>query len=105
MKTISIANDFSVFPGGRVPADGPYSGEEFRNIFLMPIFAGTEKVTIDFDNARGYSSSFLEEAFGGLLREGIAPERIREQLCFKSSRPSIINEVNRYIDAQAQRQS
>lgn len=103
MRTISIAKDFSVFPGGRVPEDGPFSGQEFRDKFLLPIFSGTEKVEIDFDNVRGYGSSFLEEAFGGLLRKGIPLDKIRSQLTFKSSRESVINEVNRYINEQAQR--
>ena len=65
MKKISIANDFSVFPGGREPIDGPFSGQEFRDNFLLPIFTNNEKVIIDFDGVRGYGSSFLEEAFGG----------------------------------------
>lgn len=104
MKTISIAKDFSVFPGGRIPDDGPFSGEEFRDKFLMPIFSGSEKVVIDFDNVRGYGSSFLEEAFGGLLRKGISLNKIREQILFKSSKDSIIKEINRYMEAQANRQ-
>lgn len=99
MRTISIARHFSIYPGGRTPEDGPHSGEEFRDEYLMPIFGSDESVTIDFDGVRGYGSSFLEEAFGGLVRRGIDAEHIRKQLQFKSSKPSIINEVNRYIDA------
>ena len=99
MRTISIARHFSIYPGGRTPEDGPHSGEEFRNRYLLPIFDSDETVTIDFDGVRGYGSSFLEEAFGGLVRQGISAKRIRTQLEFKSSKPSITNEVNRYIDA------
>ena len=35
MKTINIANDFSVFPGGRYRSDGEFSGEEFRDNILI----------------------------------------------------------------------
>ncbi|MBD5647992.1 MAG: STAS-like domain-containing protein [Desulfovibrio sp.] len=97
-RLISIAQDFSVYPGGRIPADGPFSGEEFRNDYLLPIFNSNEHVTIDFDNVRGYGSSFLEEAFGGLVRSGISPARIREQIIFKSSKDSIVSEIWRYIN-------
>ena len=88
MKTISIAKDFSVYPGGRTPDDGPNNGEKFRNLFLAPIFETNEKVKIDFDDVRGYGSSFLEEAFGGLVRIGIPKERIFAQLQLCASRVS-----------------
>lgn len=98
MKIISIAHDFSVYPGGRTPADGPNSGENFREQHLVPIFSSTDKVIIDFDGVRGYGSSFLEEAFGGLVRRGIDKELILSQLVFQSSKDSIVSEVKRYIN-------
>ncbi len=99
MRTISIAKEFSIYPGGRVPSDGLFSGEDFRENFLLPIFQGTEKVIIDFDGTRGYGSSFLEEAFGGLVRRGIKKEQIFSQLVFQSGKESLIAEVKRYINA------
>lgn len=101
MRTISIARNFSVYPGGRTPEDGPFSGAEFRDNFLLPVFNSDEVVAIDFDNVRGYGSSFLEEAFGGLIRKGIRQEQIHAQLKFKSKKQSIINEINRYIATAA----
>lgn len=97
MKVISIAKDFSVYPGGRTPEDGLFSGQEFRDTMLMPIFSGNEQVQIDFDGVRGYGSSFLEESFGGLVRNGIPKDRIHDMLRFCSTKDSIIAEVNRYI--------
>lgn len=97
MKTISIAKDFSVYPGGRTPEDGPYSGKEFREKLLLPIFNSNEKVAVEFDGVRGYGSSFLEEAFGGLVRRGIPKERIYSQIVLRSSKDSILSEVKRYI--------
>lgn len=67
--TISIANDFSEFPGGRYPEDGPFNGTTFRNKHLVPHFRDGKNVVVSFDNVAGFGSSFLEEAFGGLVRE------------------------------------
>ncbi|TPW33867.1 STAS-like domain-containing protein [Oecophyllibacter saccharovorans] len=58
-------------PGGRFKRFGPGSGEEFRDDHLLPALkkAGDGRVTVILDSRRGYGSSFLEEAFGGLIRE------------------------------------
>ena len=100
MVKISIAKDFSVFPGGRTPDDGPYSGQQFRDDFLVPAMSGSEpdKIEIYFDGVRGYGSSFLEEAFGGLIRKGYSKHDILSKFTFVSSKSSVITEVMRYID-------
>lgn len=71
MKTINIAKDFSPSPAGRFPNDGPYNGERFRDEFLAPALRGSGDVTVILDGVSGFGSSFLEEAFGGLIRTGI----------------------------------
>ena len=68
-KTIKIASDFSKFPGGRYRSDGSYSGEAFREDILLPAISSNEVVQIILDDVKGYGSSFLEEAFGGLVRK------------------------------------
>lgn len=72
--TIVVARDFSRYPGGRYKADGEFSGEAFREEKLLPALREAEavdaRVVVDIDGAAGYPSSFLEEAFGGLVREG-----------------------------------
>ena len=76
-RIINIATDFSRYPGGRLLTDGLYSGERFRKEYLLPVLKSGEHAKIKFDGARGYGSSFLEEAFGGLVREeGIEPDKI-----------------------------
>lgn len=70
IKTINIANDFSLFPAGRVISDGPYSGEKFRRDHLIPALEQYEKLVVTLDGVKGYPSSFTEEAFGGLVRDG-----------------------------------
>ena len=66
--SISIAKDFSEFPGGRLPADGPFNGTVFREEFLVPHLREGMYVVVSFDGVAGFGSSFLEEAFGGLVR-------------------------------------
>jgi len=67
---IDIASEFSVTPAGRFYSDGPDSGERFREEFLVPALRSPEPITIKIDGTAGYGSSFLEEAFGGLVRGG-----------------------------------
>lgn len=72
--TIVVARDFSRYPGGRYKVDGEFSGEAFREEKLVPALREANdtrgRVVVDIDGAAGYPSSFLEEAFGGLVREG-----------------------------------
>jgi len=70
MKTINIANDFSDTPLGRSEEDGDFNGSRFRDEFLRPALDKENKVVVEIDGVEGYGSSFLEEAFGGLVRKG-----------------------------------
>ncbi len=69
---IEIAKDFSPYPGGRYIADGRFSGEEFREDLLWPAIQDVpskyDRIVVVLDGAAGYPASFLEEAFGGLVR-------------------------------------
>ncbi len=95
---ISIANQFSPTPAGRYETDGPFAGEAFREKFLRPALAKDGTVTINLDGAAGYGSSFLEEAFGGLVRAGWSPSTLRTRLVIQSSRPSYIERIWSYIE-------
>ena len=72
MIQINIARDFSDAPGGRYINEGKYSGEQFREEILLPQYElaekKNEKLEINFDGCWGFGTSFLEEAFGGLVR-------------------------------------
>ncbi|MBO9482237.1 MULTISPECIES: STAS-like domain-containing protein [Gammaproteobacteria] len=93
-----IGIDFNAFPGGRFIADGPASGEEFRDQHLARLVAENDKVVIYFDNAMGYGSSFLEEAFGGLVRKKIiAREELLKKLDLRTEQDSVKNSVIEYI--------
>ncbi len=70
---IVIAKDFSQAPGARYESEGPNSGEKFRNDILVPKYKEAvengEILEIDLDGCYGFATSFLEESFGGLVRE------------------------------------
>lgn len=70
MNTIKIAKDYSDTPLGRFPDDGKFNGTTFRDGYLRPALEKGGKVIVDIDDVEGYGSSFLEEAFGGLVRNG-----------------------------------
>ena len=97
MKTINIANDFSVFPGGRYRSDGEFSGEEFRDNILIPALQKYQQVIVELDGTRGYGSSFLEEVFGGLVREGYDRKFIKAHLTLSSNREGLKKEIFSYI--------
>lgn len=98
MITIEIAKQFSRYPAGRYIKDGPYSGELFRKKFLEPNLPIHEKIIIELDGARGYGSSFLEEAFGGLVRKGFPKEELRKKLDVRATNKSLTAEIFDFID-------
>lgn len=73
MIRIKISTDFSDIPGGRLKKEGKHSGEEFRDELLLPKYQEAEEndteLEVDFDDCYGFGTSFLEEAFGGMVRE------------------------------------
>lgn len=97
MYVVNIANDFSPYPGGRYPEDGKFSGQEFRDNFLIPRLEANEPFIVQLDGTRGYGSSFLEEAFGGLVRCGYAAEKVLHLIKFESVRNSLKQEIIGYI--------
>lgn len=103
VKLINIGRDFSRYPAGRKSERGPYSGERFRNEFLLPPLYRGEKVVVELDDTAGYGSSFLEEAFGGLLRNGITLDQANQMIELVSDDPSLVSEIRGYMFKQSQR--
>ncbi|MFQ2015575.1 MULTISPECIES: STAS-like domain-containing protein [Aeromonas] len=68
-KHINIVRDFSKSPYGRYPSDGEWNGEFFRKNLLVPALKNYEKVVVDLTGYNRYGRSFIDEAFGGLIRE------------------------------------
>ncbi|NNT92278.1 STAS-like domain-containing protein [Stutzerimonas nitrititolerans] len=102
---IDIPKDFSRHPAGRYIEDGPYNGELFRREFLEKPLRRHEMIEVKLDGARGYGSSFLEEAFGGLTRMGFSPEEILKYLIIKTSNPVLMRQITNYIRDGLSRES
>lgn len=66
---VNVAKQFTKLPGLRYIRLGRFSGEEFRQTFLIQPLRHGKTVIVELDGVRGYGSSFLEEAFGGTIRE------------------------------------
>lgn len=83
--TISIAKDYSAFPAGRVPEDGDFDGQTFREEILLPklkeaIDEGAQ-LLVSLDDLQSCGSSFLDSAFGGLIRyDGIAKHELERTM-------------------------
>ena len=99
---IKIAKEFSKEPFGRYPEDGKSNGTKFREDFLIKSLEKYEVIEINFDDAEGYGSSFLDEAFGGLVRHHKfkAKELKNRLILISTDDPSIVDEVWGYIDGK-----
>lgn len=102
MVTFKISSQFSEFPAGRYPEDGPFNGERFREEIIIPLLSQHDQVTFDLDGTEGYGSSFLDEAFGGLVRHhNLTLETLRNRLHFIAEEDdSFIDEIWEYIATQ-----
>lgn len=98
MLLIDIGEVFSKYPAGRHPQDGKYNGETFRKKFLEEPLSQSQKVTIEFDKAVSYGSSFLEEAFGGLVRTAKFDNDTIKSIELVSADSFLIDEIKTYIN-------
>ena len=102
--TLDIARQFSTEPVGRYVKDGLHSGEVFRETLLRPALDKAEIVEIVLDGTEGYGSSFLEEAFGGLVRHGFRADELLRRLSFVSNEdPTLVDEITDYVRQQGTR--
>ena len=81
-RIITVGTDYSAAPGGRFADHGPHSGQDFRDNVLAPALKdGKDHLTVFLDGTAGYAGSFLEEAFGGLIRVcHFAPDDLAKRL-------------------------
>lgn len=105
MKTIYVKN-FSTTPGPRKEIIGPFSGERFREEVLLKEIRENpdEELSINLDGTAGYGSSFLEEAFGGLVRLGLPESKIMEIVnnLISQEDESLIDEIKEYVEDEIQ---
>lgn len=97
-RVINVAQDFSRYPAGRYVDDGPFSGAAFRDNILVPALKAGEEIVVELDGVRGYGSSFLEEAFGGLVRNGFSTDQIHQLITLQSVDRSLVEEIEEYIE-------
>lgn len=99
-----ISEKFSATPGPRYITEGDWSGELLRTTILkrvvMEAISSGEKITIDLDGTAGFGTSFLEEVFGGLIREDkLRISDLQKVLYFKSNEePYLIDDIKEYME-------
>ena len=104
---LKIATDFSKAPGPRYIGEGMHSGEEFRQKVLYPrvldALSANTQLTIDLDGTFGFGTSFLEEAFGGLIRDNkLGIEELLSVIYFVSTEePDLVDEIMAYMQQAA----
>ncbi len=104
LHKVSLAQDFSLEPYGRFRRDDPlYSGEVFREEVLAPKLREFEKVEVNLDGTFGILPSFLDEAFGGLVRyEGFSSEQLHLKLTIISDEdPTYFDDAWNAIDTSS----
>lgn len=78
--------DFSVYPSGRDAIDGDFNGQKFREEVLVPAVKKAQstgqKIHVSLAHVLSFGSSFLEEAFGGLVRKRIVDKNFLEKNLF-----------------------
>lgn len=66
---------------------------------MKEMIANSGSLLVDLDGTAGYGTAFLEEAFGGLVRNGILPEQLMGSLILKSTEEDyLIPEIWSYIN-------
>ena len=82
---ISVARDYTRHPGPRYERQGEFSGERFRKV-LVDALKKSQRLVVDLDGTSGFGSSFLDEAFGGLIRnEGMSRDEVRSRVIVRSA--------------------
>lgn len=96
----SIARQFSPNPGPRFRRQGAHSGEALRSKLVSLLDNTPGVLVIDLDGTKGIGSSFLDEAFGGLVRwEKKSKVDLFKRLKFRSTLdPSYIDEIRDSIE-------
>lgn len=101
MIRIKISSDFSEIPGGRLKREGKHSGEEFRDELLLPKYREAEKndteLEVDFDDCYGIGTSFLEEAFGGMVRVHHIHGMLQRLKMISNEDETIPGNISKYI--------
>jgi hypothetical protein len=95
---LSVSKHFSRFPAGRFKTDSNVSGEAFRELLVKKL-TENDTVMVLLDDTMGFGSSWLEEAFGGLVtNEKFTASDLRKKLTVEASDTSLVTEIWEYIN-------
>lgn len=98
--SINVAKNFSPLPAGRTKSDNAYSGEHFRDILAGYLQQSQNSIIeVHFNGVLGAGSCFLDEAFGGLIRDRIIThdDFHRRIKIVANKHPEIAEKINRYV--------
>jgi hypothetical protein len=103
-NVFSIAREFSPNPGPRWKRQGANSGEALRPKLLHVLQSRHGRIKVLLDGTKGMGSSFLDEAFGGLIRyHGQTRDELRKRFNFISEiDPSYICTIYDSLDRAQQ---
>ena len=96
---VDMGKDFSRYPAGRTDKDGKFNGTAFRDIHLLPYIRKGNRVVVMLDSGFAYGSSFLEEAFGGLVRAGVDKKTVVSMVDLKTEDSALREEIVRYLES------
>lgn len=96
--TIVVA-EYTDMPIGRNGLDGPKNGADFRDNLLIPALREYRKVNVDFNGTLGTTPSFLEEVFGGIVRNRfMSGDELLSRVNVVYKFESVKNNVRKYIN-------
>lgn len=101
---LNIAKEFTRTPGPRYVWEGAFSGETFRKELLLPrlkeAISRNMILEVNLDFTAGYGTSFLEEAFGGLVRhEGVSKDDVVRFIRVRSNEePELKDDIIAYVN-------
>lgn len=89
---ISIAEEYSAYPAGRDDTDGKFNGKRFKDKILVPKLRDAiekgQKLIVSLDGLESCGSSFLDSAFGGMIRHGdFEKKKLSEVLMIAHKQP------------------
>lgn len=99
-RIINVARDFTPYPAGRFRKHGRFTGQVFREDLLVPALRDFDVVLVDFNGTEGVRSSFLDEAFGGLVRTENLPREIVARLKVQVDDRHTALEIDEYIQKE-----
>ncbi|MFF7063580.1 STAS-like domain-containing protein [Pseudomonas sp. NPDC008258] len=100
-KVFNVAK-YTDTPIGRNSLDGPKNGADYRDNVIVPALSDYQTIKLDFSETIGTTPSFLEEIFGGIIRDRIlSPTELKRRVIVISKYESVKRNIIKYIDEAA----